>query len=177
MEKSAFRKKRPCDCSQEELKDFRRVVILGSQVQERGFGELLTNASWLGFCRIDDVLASVGAIKRPRVKYRDDMFMKSKSKEDSSLFVLEFGWVHTMGESAGKKLASGLADLLLTDIIEPIFATTGADNEAMRHILEKRQFHVLGNPYEGSRRVESALCEELTTKSRDAREQHNHEII
>ena len=92
-------------------------MILGSQVQERGFGELLTNASWLGFCRIDDVLASVGAIKRPRVKYRDDMFMKSKSKEDSSLFVLEFGWVHTMGESAGKKLASGLADLLLTDII------------------------------------------------------------
>lgn len=126
---------------------------MGGQVQKGGFAELLTQASWLGFCKIDSVLASVGAIKTPRLKYRDNVFKKSESKEDSSLFDLEFGWVHTMEEFAGNNLASGLADLLLLDLVKPIFATTGFANNPMRLILEKRQFHISGIPYQGRKEL------------------------
>lgn len=151
MEERSFEKKRPDECSPQEITEFMNMVLEGDQVQEEGLRELVMSADWLGFARIDAGLASVAAVKMPRTKYRDNVFKCANSDHVASTFVIEFGWAFTRYEHKGKGLGSALADLLLDGISGPIFATTGINNGAMRHILKKHGFSESGSPYQGRR--------------------------
>jgi len=131
------------------------LVLEGGQVQEEGLRDLVMSAGWLGFARLDGDLVSVAAAKVPRASYRDRVFGYAGSLVDSTEFNLELGWAYTRPEYEGRGVGSGLADLLLGGISEAIFATTGTENMAMRHILEKRGFSKSGDPYQG--RIESKV--------------------
>jgi len=141
--------KRPEECLPRELNDFKAVVLAGRQVQKKGLDQLIQAAECLGFGFAEEVLASVGAIKKPRSRYRNDVFRKAGSSDDPDAFTLEFGWAHTLPEYEGQRLSSGIADTLLQGVTQPIFATTGETNESMKRILIKRGFHVSGQPYAG----------------------------
>ncbi len=147
-EKQIYRKF-PAACTKRECLDFRKVVIAGGQVQTEGLSELIRKALWLGFANINGALVSVAAIKEPRESYKKRVFQKAKSPDDQSRYTLEFGWAHTLEGYEGNGLGSGVADALLADIEEPIFATTGKSNEVMQHILTKRGFRQSGSPYQG----------------------------
>jgi hypothetical protein len=147
--KKTFNRKSPSECLPEELCQFKAIVLSGGQIQERGFDELIQAAEYLGFGFADGVLASVGAIKRPRTRYRNDIFWKAGSSYDPNGFELEFGWAHTLKEHEGCGLNSGIADILLEGVKKPIFATTGETNDAMKHIITKIGFRQEGHPYSG----------------------------
>jgi len=155
MQEVSLTKKCPAACSDQDIEEFVHLVLEGGQVQEGGLRDLVMEAQWLGFGRIDGVLNSVAAIKAPRDSYRNRVFRKAKAAEDPTEFDVEFGWAFTRTRYEGHGLASGLADLLLRGINAPILATTGEKNGGMRHILEKRMFCKSGEPYEG--RIESKV--------------------
>ncbi|HXM49669.1 MAG TPA: GNAT family N-acetyltransferase [Pyrinomonadaceae bacterium] len=149
MQERSLKKKAPEDCSAEEIAEFMTMVLEGGQVQEQRLRELVMSADSLGFARINEALVSVAAVKMPRTRYREKVFQRARSSENAAEFELEFGWAFTRPEHEGQGLGSGLADLLFQRISQPVFATTSADNEAMRHILEKRGFCKSGSPYQG----------------------------
>lgn len=151
MQRLLCERKRPRECSETELLTFANLVVQGGQVQQTGLLAHVRTALWLGFGKVDGTLASVAAVKVPRAAYRDRVFRNATSSQCGLDFNLEFGWAFTLLEFERKGLGSTLADLLLEDIREPIFATTGTENQAMRHILRKRGFCQLGSHYEGRR--------------------------
>lgn len=155
MRDVSLKKKVPNDCSAQEIVEFMNLILEGGQVRKVGLRELVMSARWLGFARLDNAVVSVAAIKTPRASYRDRVFRHAKALVDPSAFNLEFGWAYTRTEYEGRGFSSGLARLLLTGVSEAIFATTGIQNLAMRHILEGRSFSRSGNPYRG--RTESKV--------------------
>jgi hypothetical protein len=155
MSELSLKTKRPQDCSPEEIAEFIKLVLAGGQVQAEGLKNLVMSAQWLGFARLNDALVSIAAIKTPRAVYRDRVFQRAGSLVDSTQFTLEFGWAHTPPEYEGRGFGSALASLLLEEISSAIFATTGAANLAMRHILERKHFSKSGDSYDG--RIESKV--------------------
>ena len=147
--RTRFYRKPPTGCLPQQLAEFKAIVVAGKQVQQQGLDELIHAAKWLGFGLIDGVLASVAAIKRPRVSHRDRVFADAKSPEIAERFAMEFGWACTLDAYKGQGLSSGIADVLLADIHTFIFATTGESNDVMKHILTKRGFQISGAPYPG----------------------------
>ena len=155
MQKVRLKKKRPEACSSQEITEFVNLILEGNQVQEGGLRDLVMDAQWLGFARLDGNLVSVAAVKTPRSSYRDRVFRHARSLADSTEFNVEFGWAYTQPRYEGKGFGSGLATLLLEGVSESVFATTGVENVAMRHILEARDFSMSGDPYQG--RAESKV--------------------
>jgi hypothetical protein len=153
-------RKRPSECQPDELDAFKSIVLAGGQVQEVGLGTLIQTAEWIGFGFREGALVSVAAIKNPRTDYRKVVFEKAESKEHAEQFPLEYGWAHTLEGNEEQGLGSTLADTLLEGICSPLYATTGAANAVMQHILTKRGFEISGQPYRGHKEPKVLLVRE-----------------
>lgn len=142
-------RKRPSECQPQELASFRSIVLAGGQVQENGLDALIQAAEWIVFGYRAGALLSVAALKNPRTNYRKRVFENAKSEEDAEQFLFEYGWAHTLHGNEGQGLSSKIADTLLEGVRSSIYATTGATNAAMQHILMNRGFKISGQPYQG----------------------------
>jgi hypothetical protein len=168
MSELSIKTNRPQDCSSEEIAEFMKLVLAGDQVQAEGLKDLVMSAQLLGFARLNDALVSIAAIKTPRAAYRGRVFQRAGSLVDPTEFTLEFGWAYTQPEYEGRGFGSGLAGLLLEEVSTAIFATTGSENSAMRHILERKHFSKWGDPFEG--RIEPKV---LYIRSQNVSESHS----
>jgi len=143
--------KRPKECSDSELENFSALVKKGGQVSERGLGALIKKAHLLGFGYCEKVLVAIAAIKVPRQTYKERVFQKASSEENTGNYVFELGWCYTEPQYRGQGICQRLIEQLLRQQKEyrkSIFATTVS--EAMKIILNKYGFIELGQPYESS---------------------------
>ena len=65
MQEVCLKKKRPEACSSQEITEFMNLILKGNQVQKEGLRDLVMDAQWLGFARLDGSLVSVAAVKAP----------------------------------------------------------------------------------------------------------------
>lgn len=140
--------KEPSACTDGELDAFCSLVREGGQVMLRGLKGRVKRAVALAFVYVNDVLAAVGAIKRPGVAYRGSIFQKAGVSVDPANFPVEVGWVFVSEEYRGKKLSRVPIEVLLPLIaIDNCFATSDVKRIEMHKTLERYGFSKVGKPY------------------------------
>ena len=141
--------KTPKKCSEAELNMFEKLVKDGGEVSLRGLRHRIVNALYLAWIeeKGDDMIG-VAAIKKPSPDYRSSVFKKAGSSEVANQYEFELGWVFIIPTCRGYRLSMPLIQSLLTSFsIQPIFATTRDNNEAMKAILTKFGFQKSGESY------------------------------
>lgn len=140
--------KKPSACTDVELDAFCSLVRKGGQVMPRGLRGRVKRAVALAFVYVNDVLAAVGAIKRPGVAYRGSIFQKAEASVDPTNFPAELGWIFVSEEHRGKKLSRIPVEVLLPFIaIDNCFATSDVRRIEMHKTLERYGFSKVGKPY------------------------------
>lgn len=142
--------KSPTECTEEELDEFKGMVLKGEQVEEAKLEDRIKRARHLAFKYDQNQLVGIAALKRPSDKYKQDVFKKAGIPEQAKDYELEIGWAFTEKEHRGRGVSGNLIRGLL-EISEPhnIFATTRTNNKAMDRILLKHGFTQCGKPYLG----------------------------
>jgi RimJ/RimL family protein N-acetyltransferase len=108
----------------------------------------------LVFLYVDRVLVGVAALKRPTATHRDSAFRGAGSPADASAFRLELGWAFVPLEYRRKGYSRVLASAAMSQADgAPAFATTRADNTAMKTTLEHLGFAQLGRAWKSKRGV------------------------
>lgn len=141
----------PGHCSDWELERFEELVRQGGEVQPQGLIGRIRQAAVLTFAFHEDRLVAVAALKKPADGYRVGIFQKAGIAQLTS-GALELGWVFVLPESRGQGLAGTVvAEALVASGAEDVFATTRADNHAMRKVLEGQRFVPTGQAYKSVR--------------------------
>ena len=144
----------PSDCSQDELKVFKDLVVEAGEVQTESLRFLIVRAVSLIFLYDDSGdLVGIAAVKRPNEGYKQKIFSRAKSPENSDTYNYELGWIVVREKYRGNHLSRYLVEaaLKVTDEAK-ISATTRATNLAMRRTNERYGFRVSGKPYSSNRR-------------------------
>jgi hypothetical protein len=142
--------RKPADCCETSLDNFKALVLEGREVIADGLTERIKGAERLGLGWWDGKLVAVSAIKRPNAEYRDKVFADAQASHAAAKFGnLEMGWSFTKPEYRCRGLCSLLKTLLLADVREPMFATTRLSNKTAINLLLRNGFHRLGEPYRG----------------------------
>lgn len=142
-------KKKPSECTEEELKSFEDLVLSGEQVDPNGLQNRIKNCSLLGFYYSDDKeLIGISAIKEKEKASVERI--KSKAKiTDKEIPTIELGYSVTKIEFRGNGINKELNDALLKDVQDKkIYATT--DNDTMRKYLISKGFRKKGESFQGT---------------------------
>ena len=147
---------RPIACSEDQRRQFARLVRLGFGGSDAGLPRRIRAASLLAlYYARDGTLTAIAAIKAPGEQYRRDVFERASAGVDSAAYRLELGWVFVAPEHRGKRLAGDLCRRLIGSMPEaPVFAPTRPDNRPMIAILLGLGFGRAGRPYLHRRRAE-----------------------
>ena len=139
--------KKPADCSDKELEDFKNLVLEGKQVTSNGLEGRIRDCKNLGFCYVDNELVGVSAIKQKSEEIVKRTLYKAKIKSDK-IPTRELGYSFTKSKFRGQGINKKINDELLglTDQ-EKIYATT--DNDTMRRYLKEKGFKKVGNSFKG----------------------------
>lgn len=139
--------KAPCDCTREEISEFRNFVRLGSDVMRTKLRRRIKAASHLLFYRDQETLCGISALKQLTEEYRIRLFERAEATVDPGDFLIELGWIF-IGESyRGKKTSRILVQELLPYVEGGIYSTTRSDNFRMQKTLERYGFVRHGRPY------------------------------
>ena len=138
----------PSDCTAEALADFGKLVTEGGAVNPQGLAERILNASRLLFLRASDgQLVGVGALKHPRLGYRNKVFADAQATVPANEYPIELGWVVVTRAYQGRRLSTRMVgELLPFAKNENIFATTRADERVMSFAFDYG-FKMNGKPY------------------------------
>jgi len=138
----------PSDCTLQALADFERLVLEGGAVNPKGLAQRIRNASRLLFLRtLDDQLVGIGALKHPRVEYRNRVFADAQATVSADQYPVELGWVVVAKSYQGRRLSTRIVgELLPFAKNENIFATTRADERVMSFASDYG-FKTNGKPY------------------------------
>jgi GNAT superfamily N-acetyltransferase len=148
----------PEDCTARSLADFERVVIEGGAVNPQGLGQRIRNASRLLFLRAaDDQLVGVGALKHPRLDYRNRVFADAQATVPADEYPVELGWIVVAKAYQGRRLSTRMVgELLPFAKNENIFATTRADERVMSFASDYG-FKINGKRYPSGRGYDLVL--------------------
>jgi predicted GNAT family N-acyltransferase len=138
----------PADCTPQVLAEFEKLVLEGGAVNPKGLAQRIRNASRLLFLRTsDDQLVGVGALKHPRVEYRNRVFADARATVSAKEYPVELGWVVVAKSYQGRRLSTRIVgELLPFAKNENIFATTRADERVMSFAPDYG-FKINGKPY------------------------------
>ncbi len=149
----------PSDCTAKALADFEKLVIEGGAVKPQGLAERIRKASRLLFLRaLDDQLVGIGALKHPRVEYRNRVFANAGATVSAGEYPVELGWVVVAKSYQGRRLSTRIVgELLPFAKNENIFATTRADERVMSFASDYG-FKINGKPYPSGYGYDLVLC-------------------
>ncbi len=140
--------KKSSDCTEEELEDFKNLVLAGGQVTANGLEARIKNCKALGFYYVDNKLVGISAIKQKNKEIVKRTRDKAKVKAEE-IPTLELGYSFTKPEFRGrginKKLNNGLLEVIVG---EKIYATT--DSNIMRKYLSENGFKKMGESFKGN---------------------------
>jgi GNAT superfamily N-acetyltransferase len=138
----------PSDCTEQALADFEKLVVEGGAVNPQGLALRVRNASRLLFLRApDDQLIGTGALKYPRLSYRNRVFAEAGATVPAEKYPVELGWVVVTKSYQGRRLSTRIVGELLTFAKnENIFATTRADERVMSFASDY-EFQMNGKPF------------------------------
>jgi GNAT superfamily N-acetyltransferase len=139
----------PKECSPRDIEDFVALVTAGDAVSEANARYGAAHAFHLAFARdADGTLAAVGALKQPRLTYRDRVFRDAAAPTPASRFHVELGYIAVADAFQRRGLSHSIVSALLPHAAgADIFATTRADRPAMHHTLPAAGFVRDGQPY------------------------------
>jgi len=151
--------KEPIACTEEERREFARLVRQGFEVVAEGLDSRIRDAKWLAFYyATGDTLAAVAALKAPTEPYRVDVFRQADASVSPDHHTLELGWVFVIPAHRGNRIAESLCRQLLARVpTVGVFATTRTDNVLMMRILLALGFARAGKPYPRRRNEELVL--------------------
>jgi predicted GNAT family N-acyltransferase len=138
----------PSDCTEQALADFEKLVIEGGSVNPQGLAQRIRNASRLLFLRASDgQLVGVGALKHPRLEYRNKVFADAQATVPADEYPVELGWIVVDRSNQGRRLSTRMVGELLSFAKnQNIFATTRADERVMSFASDYG-FKLHGKPY------------------------------
>ncbi len=134
------------DFSKLDVASFKQIVIEAGEVSGVTFDGLIAKNPTLLFIPNTINIGAVGALKIPNDVYKESVFTKSKTTENSKDFIFELGWVVSLTSGNGKKIVE-----VLSDFTPNIYATVRQENKVMKHLLEKFGFTKSGNSYKSDR--------------------------
>jgi predicted GNAT family N-acyltransferase len=148
----------PADCTAQALSEFEKLVIEGGAVNPQGLAQRIRKASRVLFLRsLDDQLVGVGALKHPRVEYRNRVFADAQATVSAEEYPVELGWVVVAKSYQGRRLSTRIVgELLPFAKNENIFATTRADERVMSFAADYG-FETNGKPYPSGRGYDLVL--------------------
>jgi len=141
--------KEPIACTEEERREFARLVRQGFAVVAEGLDGRIRDAKWIAFYyATGDTLAAVSALKAPNERYRADVFRQADASINPDSYTLELGWVFVVPAHRGNRIAESLCrQLLAREPTVGVFATTRTNNVFMMRILVALGFARVGKPY------------------------------
>jgi len=151
--------KEPIACTEEERREFARLVRQGFAGSDEGLDDRIRDAKCLTFhYPAGDTLGAIAALKAPTDQYRDDVFTKAGAPVSPADYKLELGWVFVVPEQRGHRIAKNLCQLLLARVhTSSVFATTRPDNTPMIRILLALGFARTGTSFQHQRRDEELV--------------------
>jgi RimJ/RimL family protein N-acetyltransferase len=151
--------KEPLACTEDERREFARLVRLGFEGSDEGLDGRIRDAKWLAFHYTpDDTVGAVAALKAPTDQYRDYVFTEADAAVSAADYRLELGWVFVVPKHRGNRIAGSLCRLLLARVpASCAFATTRPDNIPMIRILRALGFRRAGKPFPHPRRNEELV--------------------
>jgi len=149
--------KKPSDCSVEELKSFKGLVLAGGEVDATGLEGRIKAVMRLVFHYADNQdLAGIAALKVPNDSYKNKIFTRAECPEKAKDFPFELGWVFVVEKYRGQGLSRALAEEALRfSEGKNVFATTRVDNCPMCRTNTRLGFKRSGNPYRTMRKGRS----------------------
>jgi GNAT superfamily N-acetyltransferase len=141
--------KKPSECSNSELDSFEALVRRGGEVTGAGLRNRIKRAKYLVFLvENDKTLAGIAALKEPNVSYKNKVFKKAGSPENTVEFTLEAGWIYVEEQFRGRRYSR----LLLGEVLKvagkkAVYATTRENNEAMKRTNLHFGLLQSGHPY------------------------------
>jgi hypothetical protein len=141
--------KQPIACTEEERREFARLVRQGFEGSDEGLHGRIRDAKQLAFYyAAGDTPVAVAALKTPSERYRDDVFKKADARVSPADYKLELGWVFVVPVHRGNRIAQSLCQQLLACVPTCcVFATTRPRNISMIRILLALGFARVGKPY------------------------------
>lgn len=152
--------KSPKDCNESELAEFKKMVLKGGEVTERGLSDRIADAKKLAFIYSDEgKLVAVGGIKTPNSSYKKGVFNKANvtGQED---YNSELGWIYVSENERNCGYGRSLMELINNELSGKIcYATTRKDNKYMLCLLERFDFVKDGHSYRNNDRdYDLVLC-------------------
>jgi ribosomal protein S18 acetylase RimI-like enzyme len=141
--------KQPTACTEEERREFARLVRDGFEGSDEGLPGRIRDAKRLAFYyTAGDKLAAIAALKVPNNGYRDDVFRKADARVSPAKYKLELGWVFVVPDHRGNRVAESLCRMLLARVPSSyVFATTRPNNIVMIRILDALGFVRVGKSF------------------------------
>lgn len=140
----------PGQVTDSQLRQFKRIVEVGSEVSSDGLWQRLQRAAYLCLLTVDGETAGVGALKIPTPNHRREVESDTGySLEDCSY---ELGWIVVLPLYRGRKLSAKIAKALLNHAgSNGVFCTVRADNLAIQLACKALGFVECGERWEGRR--------------------------
>ena len=140
---------RPSECSQEQLAAFKHMVLAGGEVARAGIDQRIRRAEYLAFIFDDNgTLEGIGALKKPNLAYRNDIFHKAGVGEAAHQFAIELGWLFVDAGHRRRGYSKALIKKLLGLVGgASLYSTTRTDNIGMKKALYQFGFSEAGQPY------------------------------
>jgi len=129
-----------------EVTSFKKIVIDAGEVSEPTFDGLIAKDPTLLYIPNTQNIEAVGALKIPNDEYKEKVFTKSKTNENSKDYTFELGWIVSLKSGYGNKLVE-----ILSTYTTNVYATVRQENKIMKHLLEKFGFTISGNSYKSDR--------------------------
>lgn len=139
---------RPENCTKEELDSFKKLILLGGQVDSNGLENRILTCHLLAFCYSEnDELIGISALKNKNTN--SVKLIRDKANfSDEEIPTKELGYSVTKAEHRGKGINSSLNNQLLDNLNgNKLFATT--DNDTMRKYLISKGFSKKGQSFKG----------------------------
>ena len=142
----------PTSCNDNEIADFKALVLAGGEVTPGGLDQRIRAAVGLVFLSEGRLLRGIAALKSPLQTYRKEVFAKSGVPLAEEEYPFELGWVFIIPSARGKKLSLKLVQAAVTVAGGcAVFATSRTDNLPMHATLVKCGFLPAGDSYRSTR--------------------------
>jgi len=124
-----------------DVKDFFSLMKYGDSYSN--IDSIKKYGLFFGFAYVDDILASVAAIKN---NYRvDDVFEASETEENPDDYNYEIGWAYTLPEYRKMGLNKSLYKELLSKVSGGVIATVRLGNNISTNSLKSLGFEITGD--------------------------------
>lgn len=133
----------------DEIAQIENLIIAGGEVNPKTLSERLKEVQAIAVFRDEATIVATAAIKKPLASYKTGVFTKAQVETLVNEYSLELGYVFTLLEYRGFKLASTLCSQLVDKFREfPLFSTSRIGNKAMFSTLSRLGFIITGETFE-----------------------------